>query len=131
MTEEHRRPWYTQCYRPALFGHPEGQEETVQIPSNREIGIPLCTDTLTHVMGYLDDGDLLELAHTRQSIFYEVRAFAEQEGRYPFPHAICYKCYRSKDRCGCEDRSKLAVTLYFLGMMIVFFVAVLYPVYHT
>ncbi len=81
------------------------------------------------MMSFLDDGDLLELGHTQQEMFYEVRLFAEERGRYPFPNAICYRCYRSKDRCGCEDRSKLAVTLYVLGMMFVLFVGILYPFY--
>ncbi len=129
MSEEHTSVGYIRgcCLR--LVGCPVRQEEIVRIPSTYDKGIPLCTDTLHHMMSFLDDGDLLELGHTQQEMFYEVRLFAEERGRYPFPNAICYRCYRSKDRCGCEDRSKLAVTLYVLGMMFVLFVGILYPFY--
>lgn len=87
----------------------------------------LPTDTIHHVLTFLDDTDLAESVHIGHGLYPQIRTYLRTSGRNPF-HTACHSCYHPPPHCRCETKSRRVGFLYFFIVMGIILFCFLYPI---
>lgn len=93
-------------------------EQSEQSEQSAFINIP--TDTIHHVLAFLDDDDIAESIHTGHSLYPIIRKYLHHSKRKPF-YNICHTCLHPPPHCSCCVKYRCIGILYFftfLGLVV-------------